>query len=74
MNFEEAGIGTIDKIDKCLAQKIPTIQHRFSNTAGYKYYLNACQHCDSIQGINFAVYNPIEIMNLSATEFYSQKK
>lgn len=66
--FSEIGIGVIEKIDRCLADKIPTIGERYSKTMDKSYFMNICEECRSVQGINFTVYHPKEIENLGYDE------
>lgn len=56
------GIGDIPCIDKIISNKYPTVEMRYSSTTQSKYMANICMHCKSLQGRNYVVDDPHEIM------------
>lgn len=66
--FDTVGIGEIEKIDEYLMQKIPTIKRSYSKMMECKYVVNTCPNCGVIQGINYTVYKPKELENLTYEE------
>lgn len=66
--YDTVGIGTIEKVDKYLMEKIPSIKVNYSNQMGKEYISNTCEYCGVMQGINYVVYNPVEIIDLTYDE------
>ena len=66
--YDTVGIGTIEKIDNYLINHIDTIKKNYSKAMDKEYISNTCKYCNSMQGINYVVYNPIEIKDLSYEE------
>lgn len=62
--FETIGIGKIEKIDKYLMNRIPTIHKNFSKTMNMEYVSNTCEYCGAMQGMNYVVYYPFEIKDI----------
>lgn len=58
---EELGIGNIPLLDELIAQQFPSIQLRYSQTAGGRYYANTCPTCHRLQGHYYVVEDPHEI-------------
>lgn len=56
------GLGDISYVDELLSREIPSIQMRYSNTVQSTYMANTCQHCRSLQGRNYVVEDPHEIL------------
>lgn len=56
------GLGDLSYIDELLSTKIPTIQMRYSKTTHTKYMANTCKHCGALQGRNYVVEDPHEII------------
>lgn len=56
------GLGDLSYVDELLAKQIPTIQLRYSNTTKSKYMANTCEHCGALQGRNYVVDDPHEII------------
>lgn len=56
------GLGDISYVDELLSREIPSIQMRYSNTVQLTYMANACQHCRALQGRNYVVDDPHEII------------
>ena len=61
--FGTIGLGDILSIDELLEKDIPTIRKRYSKTVGYSYTANSCVHCGAIQGRNYVVDDPHEILH-----------
>lgn len=57
------GLGDIHCIDKVISDKYKTVQIRHSNTTQSAYMANICEHCQSLQGRNYVVDDPHEIIN-----------
>ena len=57
------GLGDIETIDKLLSLKYPTICKKFSKTINESYFANTCEHCKALQGRNYVVDDPHEIMH-----------
>lgn len=51
-------------MDKSLAKRYPTIKMQYSKKAHSKYMDNSCRYCGAIQGKNYAVQVPDEIMEV----------
>lgn len=60
--FGIIGIGDINSIDEQMSKEFPTIKKSYSRTVGYSYMANTCEHCAAIQGKNYVVDDPHEIM------------
>lgn len=60
--FGEVGLGDIKYVDKILSAKIPTIQPCYSYTTDTKYMANTCENCGALQGRNYVVDDPDEIL------------
>ena len=56
------GLGDLSYIDDLLSKQISTIQLRYSNTTKSKYMANICEHCGALQGRNYVVDDPHEII------------
>lgn len=56
------GLGDIETLDEEMARQIPAITMSYSMTVGYNYMANTCKHCGAIQGKNFVVDDPHEIL------------
>ncbi len=56
------GIGDISWIDNHLTQQIKTIKKCFSKTTSSSYIANTCSNCDALQGRNYVVSDPHEII------------
>ena len=56
------GLGDLSYVDELLSKQIPTIQLRYSNTTKSKYMANTCEHCGALQGRNYVVDDPHEII------------
>ena len=63
MAFGTIGLGDIFYVDKLLSEHIPTIKRMYSNTTKSYSIANTCEHCGALQGRNFVVDDPHEIMN-----------
>lgn len=59
---EPIGLGDLSEVDAWLSKQFPTIQSRFSQTAGRRYMANTCEHCSALQGRNYVVDDPHEII------------
>jgi ssDNA-binding Zn-finger/Zn-ribbon topoisomerase 1 len=57
------GLGDIGSVDKYLSDKYSTINVRFSKTVNGSYMANTCEYCRALQGRNYVVEDPHEIMN-----------
>jgi len=57
------GLGDLGYIDKLLSSEIPSIRIRYSKTTNSKYVANTCKHCNALQGRNYVVEDPHEIMS-----------
>lgn len=57
------GLGDLSYVDEILSKKIPTIQMRYSKTTHSKYMANTCEHCGALQGRNYVVDDPHEIID-----------
>lgn len=60
--FKEIGLGDIKYVDKILSSKIPTIEMCYSYTTNSQYMANICEHCSALQGRNYVVDDPHEII------------
>lgn len=56
------GLGDIEPVDVALSKKYKTIYESYSNTVNYSYMANHCEHCGAIQGKNYVVDDPHEIL------------
>ena len=63
------GIGDVTWIDNYLKDNISTIKDCYSRITNSVYTANTCQHCGSLQGKNYVVDDPHEIM----TELFQEK-
>lgn len=61
--FEPVGLGNLKYIDEILSQEFLTIKMSYSNITRSKYMANTCEHCGALQGRNYIVEDPHEIMN-----------
>jgi len=61
-SFGPVGLGDITYIDQLLGEEIPSVQMRFSNTTKSEYMANTCAFCGALQGRNYVVYDPHEII------------
>lgn len=57
------GIGDVPYLDNILSNKYPTIRSAYSNTTKSNYMANNCEHCGALQGHNYVVDDPHEIMS-----------
>ncbi len=57
------GIGYIPCIDNILARKYKNIELRYSHASECEYVCNVCEHCGAIQGRNYVVDDPHEILH-----------
>ena len=62
MGGPTVGLGDLCYVDELLSKQIPTIQLRYSNTTKSKYMANTCEHCGALQGRNYVVDDPHEII------------
>ena len=62
MRGPTVGLGDLSYIDESLSNEIPNIQMRYSKTTNSKYMANTCEHCGAIQGRNYVVDDPHEII------------
>lgn len=62
-NSHGLGLGDVKWIDKQLENVIPSVKERFSLQRGYGYIGNTCSHCGVLQGKNYVVDDPHEIMS-----------
>ncbi|WP_101773805.1 topoisomerase DNA-binding C4 zinc finger domain-containing protein [Peptostreptococcus faecalis] len=62
MGGPTVGLGDLSYIDDLLSKEIPSIQVRYSKTTNSKYMANACEHCGALQGRNYVVDDPHEII------------
>lgn len=60
--FEEVGIGDIEYFDNILMSNIDTIKQKYSKTLETTYVANTCIHCGALQGRNYVVKDPHEII------------
>lgn len=58
----DVGLADIEYVDKILSTKIPTIKMRHSQITNSKYMANTCEHCGALQGRNYVVDDPHEII------------
>lgn len=63
------GIGDVSWIDNYLKNNISSVKECYSNVIKSIYTANTCQHCGSLQGKNYVVDDPHEIM----TELFHEK-
>ncbi len=56
------GLGDLSYVDEWLSSQISTIQMRYSNTTRSKYMANTCRRCGALQGRNYVVDDPHEII------------
>lgn len=56
------GLGDIPCVDHIISNKYKTITKRYSNTTQSRYMANTCEHCQALQGRNFIVDDPHEII------------
>lgn len=68
------GLGDVPYLDKILTKKYATIDMRSSKTTKSSYVANTCEHCGALQGRNYVVEDPHEIMNELYSEDNSMKK
>lgn len=62
MGGPTVGLGDLSYIDELLSKQIPAIQMRYSRTTNSKYMANTCEHCGALQGRNYVVDDPHEII------------
>lgn len=62
MGGPTVGLGDLSYIDKLLSKEIPTIQMCHSKTTNSEYMANTCEHCGALQGRNYVVDDPHEII------------
>ena len=63
MGGPTVGLGDLSYIDELLSQEIPSIKVRYSKTTNSKYMANTCEHCGALQGRNYVVDDPHEIIS-----------
>lgn len=56
------GLGDLPSIDKYLIENYKNIKVKYSYTTKTSYTANVCEHCGSLQGRNYVVDDPHEIM------------
>ena len=56
------GLGDISWLDNFLIKNVETIKTCFSKTTQSSYVANICVHCGALQGRNYVVDDPHEIM------------
>lgn len=61
--WEMMGIGDIPYLDALIAERHPMIKLCSSKTAQATYMANTCEHCGAMQGKNFVVDDPHEILD-----------
>lgn len=62
MSGPTVGLGDLCYVDEWLSRQIPTIQMRYSKTTHSKYMANTCEHCGALQGRDYVVDDPHEII------------
>lgn len=68
-DIQNVGIGDFKYLDKVLEKKYSSVKIQYSRTVKTKYMANNCVYCKSIQGRNYVVEDPHEIMN----DLYDEK-
>ncbi len=61
-SFFGIGLGDLEYIDNILSERISTVKMRYSKTTNSKYMANTCEHCGALQGRNYVVDDPHEII------------
>lgn len=61
-SYGPIGLGDLDHIDQLLGKEFSSIKMRYSNTTKSKYMANTCVHCGALQGRNYVVDDPHEII------------
>ncbi|MBC1802176.1 topoisomerase DNA-binding C4 zinc finger domain-containing protein [Listeria booriae] len=56
------GLADLESVDRLLEQVIPSIKECYSYTTKSTYIANTCEHCGSLQGRNYVVDDPHEII------------
>lgn len=56
------GLGDLSYVDALVSKEIPSIKECYSKTTKSKYMANTCQHCGVLQGRNYVVDDPHEII------------
>ena len=72
--FSNLGLGYIDKLDNEIMNRVKTVTKAYSKTMERAYVLNTCSHCGAIQGINFTVFRPEELMKLSKEQLIAKRE
>ena len=62
MSGPTVGLGDISHVDYLLSTIIPSIKKCFSHTTQSSYIANTCIHCGALQGRNYVVDDPHEII------------
>ena len=62
-NLGNIGLGDLGSIDKYLLNKYANVNVQFSKTVNESYVANTCEYCKALQGRNYVVDDPHEIMN-----------
>lgn len=61
-SWGNVGLGDFGYIDKILSEQISSIKLQYSRTTNSRYIANSCEHCSALQGRNYIVDDPHEIM------------
>lgn len=61
-SYGPIGLGDLQYVDQILVKEIATIQLRYSKTTRSAYMANTCVHCGALQGRNYVVNDPHEII------------
>jgi hypothetical protein len=61
-HYGAIGLGDIEYVDRILQKEISTIDLCYSNTTRSQYVANKCEHCGALQGHNYVVDDPHEII------------
>jgi hypothetical protein len=62
-SYGTIGLGDLSCIDRLISNEIPSIKMCYSNTTKSKYMANTCIHCGALQGRNYVVDDPHEIID-----------
>lgn len=62
-SFHGIGLGDIPCVDELICNKIPNVKKQYSRTTNSKYVANICDHCQVLQGRNYVVDDPHEILH-----------
>ena len=56
------GLGDLSYIDEMLSKELPSVQNRYSKMTNSMYMANTCEYCGALQGRNYVVDDPHEII------------